>query len=103
MPKTVIDLPYQVASLSILDATGQLDKDLEPDIPDDLLLRLHRTMLLGRRFDERMLNLQRQGRIGTFAPIKGQEAAQVPPMAPGGGPWSTTLKAVKPTSRTPQA
>src|SRR5262249_38520694 len=68
MPKTVIDLPYQVASLSILDATGQLDKDLEPDIPDDLLLRLHRTMLLGRRFDERMLNLQRQGRIGTFAP-----------------------------------
>ena len=81
MPKHVIDLPYQVASLSILDATGQLDKELEPDIPDDLLLRLHRTMLLGRRFDERMLNLQRQGRIGTFAPIKGQEAAQVPAVA----------------------
>ena len=81
MPKTVIDLPYQVASLSILDAAGQLDKELEPDIPDDLLLRLHRTMLLGRRFDERMLNLQRQGRIGTFAPIKGQEAAQVPAVA----------------------
>jgi pyruvate dehydrogenase E1 component alpha subunit len=34
-------------------------------------------MLLARRFDERMLRLQRQGRIGTFAPIKGQEAAQV--------------------------
>ncbi len=34
-------------------------------------------MLLGRRFDERMLRLQRQGRIGTFAPIKGQEAAQI--------------------------
>ena len=34
-------------------------------------------MLLGRRLDERMLRLQRQGRIGTFAPIKGQEASQI--------------------------
>ena len=30
-----------------------------------------------RRLDERMVRLQRQGRIGTFAPIKGQEAAQI--------------------------
>jgi pyruvate dehydrogenase E1 component alpha subunit len=81
MPKHIIDLPYQVAHLSILDAEGHVDKDLEPDLPDELLLRLHRTMLLGRRFDERMLSLQRQGRIGTFAPIKGQEAAQVPAVA----------------------
>src|SRR5439155_163718 len=34
-------------------------------------------MLLGRRLDERMVRLQRQGRIGTFAPIKGQEASQL--------------------------
>ena len=34
-------------------------------------------MVLGRRLDERMLKLQRQGRIGTFAPIKGQEASQI--------------------------
>jgi pyruvate dehydrogenase E1 component alpha subunit len=34
-------------------------------------------MLLSRRFDERMLSLQRQGRIGTFGPIKGQEASQI--------------------------
>ncbi len=53
-----------------------MDDALEPDLPAELLLRLHRSMLLGRRFDERMLKLQRQGRIGTFAPIKGQEAAQ---------------------------
>jgi TPP-dependent pyruvate/acetoin dehydrogenase alpha subunit len=38
---------------------------------------LHRTMLLARRFDERLLNLQRQGRIGTFPPVKGQEAAHL--------------------------
>jgi len=31
-------------------------------------------MLRARRLDERTLNLQRQGRLGTFAPGKGQEA-----------------------------
>ena len=48
-----------------------------PRSPRDDLKRLYRGMLLGRRLDERMLRLQRQGRIGTFAPIKGQEAAQI--------------------------
>ena len=77
MPRETIDLPYQIDYLSILDEKGNLDEALEPDLADDLLLRLHRTMLLARRLDERMLRLQRQGRIGTFAPVKGQEAAQI--------------------------
>lgn len=78
MPREVIELPYQVEYLSILDEDGNLmEEDLEPDIPEDHLLRMHRTMLLARRFDERMLQLQRQGRIGTFAPVKGQEASQI--------------------------
>ncbi len=78
MPREVVDLPYHVEYVSILDEDGKLlDEDFEPDIPDDRLLRIHRTMLLARRFDERMLQLQRQGRIGTFAPIQGQEAAQI--------------------------
>jgi len=38
---------------------------------------MYRAMLVGRRLDERMVRLQRQGRIGTFAPIKGQEASQI--------------------------
>ncbi len=77
MPRKQITLSEKVDSMSILDEKGNLDKDLEPDISDDTLLQIHRTMLLARRFDERLLNLQRQGRIGTFAPIKGQEAAQL--------------------------
>ena len=77
MPRKEIELPHRVDYLSILDENGRLDRDLEPDIPEDLLLKLHRAMLLGRRFDERMLSLQRQGRIGTFGPIKGQEASQL--------------------------
>jgi pyruvate dehydrogenase E1 component alpha subunit len=77
MPRNEIDLPYRVDYLSILDEHGNVDKDVEPDLPEELLLKLHRAMLLGRRFDERMLILQRQGRIGTFGPIKGQEASQI--------------------------
>jgi pyruvate dehydrogenase E1 component alpha subunit len=77
MPRNRVDLPYHVDYLSILDEKGQLDKELEPRIPEDLLLRLHRAMVLGRRFDERALSLQRQGRIGTFAPTSGQEASQL--------------------------
>jgi pyruvate dehydrogenase E1 component alpha subunit len=77
MPRTVLEPRFQVEHLSILDSDGSLDTSLEPDLPDSDLKRLHRAMLLGRRLDERMIRLQRQGRIGTFAPIKGQEAAQV--------------------------
>ena len=77
MPRKKINIPCKMEYLSILDEKGNLDKTLEPDITEDLLFKLYRAMLLGRRFDERMLSLQRQGRIGTFAPITGQEASQV--------------------------
>jgi pyruvate dehydrogenase E1 component alpha subunit len=82
MPRKKITIPSKIESLSILNEKGQLDKALEPDIPEELLLRLHRAMVLGRRFDERLLSLQRQGRIGTFAPITGQEASQLGAVAP---------------------
>jgi pyruvate dehydrogenase E1 component alpha subunit len=77
MPRTVLEPRFQVEYLSILDSEGNLDTSLEPDISDGDLQRLYRAMLLGRRLDERMIRLQRQGRIGTFAPIKGQEASQL--------------------------
>jgi len=77
MPRSKIELDYTVDHLSILDEHGNLDQELEPAIPGARLIELYRAMLLGRRFDERMLALQRQGRIGTFPPTKGQEAAQM--------------------------
>ncbi len=77
MPRTALEPRFQVDYLSILDADGKLDTALEPDIPDAELKRIYRAMLLGRHLDERMVRLQRQGRVGTFAPIKGQEAAQL--------------------------
>jgi pyruvate dehydrogenase E1 component subunit alpha len=77
MPRTIVDPQFAVEHLSILDSEGNLDAALEPDLSADDLRRLYRGMLIGRRLDERMLRLQRQGRIGTFAPIKGQEASQI--------------------------
>lgn len=87
MPKREIDLPYRVEYLSILDENGQADAELDPNLPEDFLLKLYRSMLIGRRFDERMLILQRQGKIGTFAPIKGQEAQVGAVAALNGDDW----------------
>lgn len=74
MPRKEIDLPHKIEYLSILNERGEVDESLDPGIKQDMLLKLYRAMVLSRKFDERMLILQRQGRIGTFAPIKGQEA-----------------------------
>ncbi len=73
--KTVLE--SEITHLSILDEKGNVDEELEPDIPEEDLLALFKTMLLTREFDERKEKLQRQGRIGTFAPVRGQEAAQL--------------------------
>jgi pyruvate dehydrogenase E1 component alpha subunit len=77
MPRSEIHIPQKIEYLSILNEKGELDASLEPEIPAELHLKLYRAFLLGRKFDERLLNLQRQGRIGTFPPISGQEAAQL--------------------------
>jgi len=45
--------------------------------PDARRLDAYRTMVLARAIDERCLSLQRQGRIGFYAPHAGQEAALV--------------------------
>src|SRR5438093_9628980 len=77
MPRTVLEPQFAIEPLSILDSDGNLGTALEPELSPDDLRRLYRAMVLGRRLDERMIRLQRQGRIGTFAPIKGQEASQL--------------------------
>ena len=77
MPRTELDVYPKLEYLSILAEDGSLDDDLVPDLDDEFLIEMHRVMLLARRFDDRRLRWQRSGRIGTFAPVKGQEAAQI--------------------------
>jgi pyruvate dehydrogenase E1 component alpha subunit len=77
MPRTAIHPKHAADYLSILDEDGQLDEKLEPSIPEEVLRRMLRSMMLCRAFDARMLSLQRQGRLGTFGPTEGQEASQI--------------------------
>jgi pyruvate dehydrogenase E1 component alpha subunit len=77
MPRKQIKLPQNIEYLSILDENGQVDKELEPKLAPEDLKKMYRYMLLARRADERMLNLQRQGRIGTFPQSSGHEAVSI--------------------------
>lgn len=53
-----------------------------PNLSAKELMGLYRWMVLGRVFSERMVSLQRQGRMGTFGPLHGQEATTVGLAAP---------------------
>ncbi len=77
MPITTAHAPKEIPYVSILQPDGSVDSELEPDIDGAELVRMYETMVLSRQFDHRRLKLQRQGRIGTFAPAHGQEACQV--------------------------
>lgn len=74
MPRETIQLSSTIEKLSILDEHGKVDKALEPKVPDADLRKLFNCMLKTRRFDENNINMQRQGRIGTYGPQIGQEA-----------------------------
>jgi len=60
--------------LQTLDLEGRVVGP-EPEIPAEDLRRLHRHMVRMRVLDQRMLSLQRQGRIGFYGTATGQEAA----------------------------
>jgi pyruvate/2-oxoglutarate/acetoin dehydrogenase E1 component/TPP-dependent pyruvate/acetoin dehydrogenase alpha subunit len=52
-------------------------KGKEPGISPNLLRKLYEQMIFGRVFDEKASNLSTLKEIGTYAPGKGQEGAQV--------------------------
>jgi len=61
----------------VVDEQGQVADQAELTIPDAELLRLYRWMVLNRLLDERMITLQRQGRIGFYIGSIGEEATIV--------------------------
>jgi len=79
MPLDIIET-FQISRLSILNENGNVDRELEPDLPEGSLIKLYEAMSLSRMMDQRMLNLQRQGRLGTLPVCTGQEAAFCPPI-----------------------
>ena len=79
---------FSIPYLRILDERGEIDEALAPDLPPEELAGLYRGMVWAREADQRMLRLQRQGRMGTFSPSTGQEAAACgPALALGERDW----------------
>lgn len=63
--------------LRFLNQDGRLvDADV-PTPPDEVVREGLRLMLLSRALDEKCTSLHRQGRLGLYAPVHGQEAAVV--------------------------
>lgn len=79
MPKKVIK-EFKVEWLQILDENGNVDRSLWKELEqltEKEVRAFYEAMVLIRTFDEKALNLQREGRLGTYASVQGQEAVQV--------------------------
>jgi pyruvate dehydrogenase E1 component alpha subunit len=76
MPKKLIET-FSVEWLQVLDEDGNCDEELRPSLDNDQVTKLYEWMVLARIFDDKAFKLQREGRLGTYASIFGQEAAQV--------------------------
>jgi pyruvate dehydrogenase E1 component alpha subunit len=64
--------------VQVLDEDGQIREGATvPDLPDEQFVEMYREMVLARRLDTRAVSLQRQGRMGTYPPMAGQEGAQI--------------------------
>ena len=69
--------PTSAGLVRLLDDDGTIARGKDPKLAEQTLLFLYEQMVQVREFDRRMLMLQRQGRIGFYGPILGQEAATV--------------------------
>ncbi|HUW88838.1 MAG TPA: pyruvate dehydrogenase (acetyl-transferring) E1 component subunit alpha [Candidatus Paceibacterota bacterium] len=65
--------------VQLLDTTGSIidDSRYRSTLDDAALSGLYRDMVLVRQLDEQATALQRQGELGLWAPLLGQEAAQI--------------------------
>ena len=66
-----------VPALQILQEDGTLNGTPMPKISNQEIVEMYKTMILCKVFDDIAVKLQRQGRIGPYVTIRGQEAAQV--------------------------
>ena len=64
--------------VQILDEDSNVvNEDLVPDLTDEQLVELMERMVWTRILDQRSISLNRQGRLGFYAPTAGQEASQL--------------------------
>lgn len=67
----------EIKYLQVLSEDGSADEALMPPLSEEQIRQMYELMALARLFDQRAVALQREGRISTYAPVIGEEAAQV--------------------------
>jgi pyruvate dehydrogenase E1 component alpha subunit len=69
--------PLRGDMVGILTPDGACNEALRPALDDEQVRQMYRQMLLLRLYDRKAVSLQRQGRLGTYAQMEGQEASLV--------------------------
>jgi pyruvate dehydrogenase E1 component alpha subunit len=76
VPNRTVDLT-QLGIERVLGPDGRADPAHDPRLDTKLVVRIYESMLRARLIDERMLGLQRQGRVGFHVGFRGEEAAVI--------------------------
>ncbi|MGX6961581.1 pyruvate dehydrogenase (acetyl-transferring) E1 component subunit alpha [Vagococcus xieshaowenii] len=72
------NISQEFSTVQVLDENGKVtNPDLMPDLSDEELVELMSRMVWARVLDQRSTALNRQGRLGFYAPTAGQEASQL--------------------------
>ena len=75
--RTIPDDDPTLTLFSVMREDGSSDASSDPFLSREQLLAMYRQMLRIRRIDERMLGKQRQGKVGFYGTITGQEATPI--------------------------
>lgn len=74
---TLRDTDPDVGLFTVLREDGSADPNSDPHVPEKVLLSAYRHMRRLRLLDARMIELQRQGRVGFYGACTGQEAVPI--------------------------
>ncbi|MCE7794764.1 pyruvate dehydrogenase (acetyl-transferring) E1 component subunit alpha [Salipaludibacillus sp. CUR1] len=76
--KELQQVEEQFQTFQILDEEGKVvNEEAMPELSDDELKELMTRMVYTRIWDQRAISLNRQGRLGFYAPVAGQEASMI--------------------------
>lgn len=68
---------FKIQTLQLINEKGIAPAGYKPTLSPKQLKHMYELLILTRTFDEKAINLQRQGRLGTYAAVRGQEAVSV--------------------------
>ena len=75
---TLTEIEEKFEMFQILNEEGEVVNEAAmPELSDDELVELMTRMVFTRILDQRSISLNRQGRLGFYAPTAGQEASQL--------------------------